>query len=51
MAAAGAVLMLALALVLVVASSPSLSDRTKWFLLLLALVAGTLAALRWLGTL
>jgi hypothetical protein len=49
--AAGAVQGLALALVVVVANNWSLSARTRWLLLLLALVAGLLAALRQQGTL
>jgi hypothetical protein len=49
--AAEMVLGLALALVTVVSNTSSLPARTKWFLLLLAFIAGSLAALRRQGTL
>ena len=49
--AAEMVLGLALALVTVVANTSSLPARTRWFLLLLAVFAGSLAALRRQGTL
>jgi hypothetical protein len=50
MVATWIVLVLATILLVVISNSPFLSDRTRWFLLLLGLFAGTLAALRWLGT-
>jgi hypothetical protein len=53
MMAVGSVLGLALALALtlfVAFSNSPLSDIARWFLLLLALAAGILAALRWQGT-
>ena len=49
--AEGLVLALALILVLAVANTSSLLDRRRWFLLLLALVAGILAGLRRQGAL
>jgi hypothetical protein len=49
--AAGVVLGLALALMVTVFHASSLPVRTRRFLLLVALIAGILAALRWQGTL
>jgi hypothetical protein len=43
--AAVVVLGLALALIAAVSLTPSLQDRTRWLLILLALVAGVLTAL------
>jgi hypothetical protein len=51
MTATGIVLGLALALFIVSFASSSLSNRARWFLLVLALVAGILAVLRLQGTL
>jgi hypothetical protein len=48
--ATGTVLGLALMLVVVVSNAAVVSPATKWALLLLALVAGVLAALRQQGT-
>jgi hypothetical protein len=47
----GTVLGLALMLVVVVSNAAVVSPATKWFLLVLALVAGVLAGLRQQGTL
>ncbi len=49
--AVGFVLALALVLTVAVVYAPSLSDRIRWVLLLLALGAGFLATLRWQGAL